>query len=152
LINLADQKANILLGLIVFIITFIFLKSSISLNKNDGLALPIYIFLAFQSLACVLALLVILPRKAPKKLNQSLTDEDNPMFFGCYTKYTQDEYLKFVDQHITDNEQARRAVSRDAYQTGQVLQRKYHYLRLSYLTALIGIIVPIGFTFFKLQS
>jgi len=152
LIALADQKANILLGIVVFIITVAFLRTTITLDGNDWLVLPVYIFLGFQLLSSILALFVILPSSTMKGKKKALTQESNPLFFGCYTQYTQNEYLTFVDENITSNKQARNALSIDVYQTGKVLQGKYLYLRLAYLAALIGIIFPLGLALFKLQS
>jgi len=132
---IADQKANIVLG---SFLVFVTVTQSI-LKSNDNLSVPIWVFTIGYTLAAIFALLVIAPRFRDKKVSKD-TPPANLMFFGSFSRLSQDQYLEQMKGNLKTNADAHTMMIKDIYQIGQVLQKKYRNLRLSY-TCLAGGIV-----------
>ncbi|MGB5397530.1 MAG: Pycsar system effector family protein [Gammaproteobacteria bacterium] len=132
---IADQKANIVLG---SFLVFITVTQSI-LKTNENLSVPIWVLTIGYTIAAIFALLVIAPRFRDKKVSKG-TPPANLMFFGSFSRLTQDQYLEQMTANLATNADAREMMIKDIYQIGQVLQKKYRNLRLSY-TCLAGGIV-----------
>ena len=132
---IADQKANIVLG---SFLVFVTVTQSL-LKSNDNLSAPIWVFTIGYAIAAIFALLVIAPRFRDKKVSKN-TPPANLMFFGSFSRLSQDQYLEQMKGNLKTNADAHAMMMKDIYQIGQVLQKKYRNLRLSY-TCLAGGIV-----------
>jgi len=133
---IADQKANIVLGAFLIFIT---VTRSI-LEKDSSYNFAVWILTFFFALSALFALMVIAPRFR-HKLNRSTTN--NLLFFGYFINMSQEEYIKQLNDHMQDNAQARELIIKDIYQLGQVLNKKYRNLRLSYTSLAAGIVCSV---------
>lgn len=133
LVNLADQKANILIGLSLVSFTIVFTRTSWILEQVGLIRSGVLLFLACQLATVLAAVLVILPKMAPYPKSSSLTTSPNPMFFGFFTQFSQSEFIEFGMERYQVDEDARRSLLRDIYQVGAVLNRKYRILKVAYM-------------------
>lgn len=143
LLILADQKANVLIGALVVALTILLTRSQISVALNGPMIVPLFMFVALELCAFVLALLVITPKTTGTIKCKSLQDMPNPLFFGFFTQFSQDQYVDYLTSQLPDNDAARRMLASDLYQIGRVLRRKYIILKYAYLTAALGVILPL---------
>ena len=98
-----------------------------------------------EVLAAFLVLFVILPKKIVRPESMKIEDVSNPLFFGIFTKFKQDEYVTFLSDKLIDNQSARTLLITDIYQQGGVLKRKYSLLRYAYTAAVTGVALLLSF-------
>ena len=143
LLIMADQKANILIGVVTIVLTILFANSSYLLNAHMDLRLPMGLFVSTEAVAMFIAFMVIMPRTVAR---QKFTDADempNPMFFGFYANIKEDDYLDFLCRDLCDNNSARKYLARNLYQLGLVLKKKYRMLSIAYAFAILGVFISL---------
>jgi len=129
---LADQKASILIGACLVVLTLILGRAA------SGTLSPAIVVLAITAfLSAVFAVLVVIPTTG-----QVAKGESNPLFFGSFVHWTRQEYMKRLNHIIESDRDVYTAMMTDIYQMGQVLhRRKYRYLRVSYRLFLVGLLI-----------
>jgi hypothetical protein len=139
---MADQKANILIGF--SLIFFSILHAS--LFKEDIVDkfyfIPLIVLSLMFCLSFFMAVLVLMPRVKIQKIEKP-EDMPNPLFFGFFSMFTQEEYIKYMTEYVSNNDVARELIMKDIYQIGVVLKRKYKLLRNSYGFITIGVVLTI---------
>ncbi len=138
---MADQKANILIGTLALMFTVV-LTRLLTLADNQALLVTLVIFMLMQLLPLVLTVMVLIPKNINGKTSADINNIQNPLFFGFFTQYSQQQYSTYMHGLLVDNESARELIINDIYQIGVILRRKYRLLRLAYLSALLGFLVP----------
>lgn len=133
LTNLVDQKANILLGASLVLVSAI--QAWIGNGNPVNLAMMVLMFTA--GITTIFALLTVMPRVVPSKGTLPMA---NPFFFGSFAGLTEEEYVAAIDEQVSTNADAREYLSRSIYNMGIVLVSKYKSLRRSYLALGLGII------------
>jgi len=139
---LADQKANINIGFTLFFITLTHTQLSLGAS-GDTLVRAIFILLILSiATSLLLALLVVLPRTGKARIRDA-GQMSNPFYFGMFTQLSQQEFTDYLAVQLGENFRSRELITIDIYQIGQVLRRKYRFLRLSYgflgLSAVIAV-------------
>lgn len=130
--QMADQKASILMGA-----TFVVFTISIGQVRSDGFSLPLTVLAIFSFLSAMCAVFAVLPAVG----GSADADRANILFFGNFTRLSEVEFTERVLTELRDDEALIRAMLRDIYQNGQVLQRKkYRFLSLAYVVFLTGLI------------
>ena len=147
---IADQKANIIIGFAL--IFFSVIQSQIFAREFTEKiyfwplsALSLTVFTSF-----FLAIMVVLPRFKKGQRFDSPSQMPNPLFFGFFASFSQDEYTEYMMSTVTSNEVARELMIRDMYQIGAILKRKYELLRLSYLSLAVGALLSVVVLILKL--
>jgi hypothetical protein len=129
----ADLKASIM-------ITACSITISVALthNSKDAWVGSLAVLVAFSVAALILSVVTVLPKhRAPAGSAQ----EFNPLFFGHFVHVSKDDYLDAVGAACQEDEDVYRLIAADIYELGRYLEHyKYRYLRLSYLSFLIGIV------------
>lgn len=143
LVVLADQKANILIGVLAIMFTIILTNANFITGIEPPLLIPLACFLLLEIIAILMAFLVVIPKNIKRHKDLRLDDVANPLFFGIYTEFNQDEYVGYLLDKIQDNRSARACLLTDYYQTGVVLKRKYTLLKYAYGFAVAGILLLI---------
>ena len=139
---MADQKANILIGTLALMFTVI-LTRLLTLVDNQALMASLVMFVLMQMIPLTLTVMVLIPKNITGKRTADISDMKNPLFFGFFTQYTQQQYSDYMHELLIDNESARQLIIDDIYQIGIILRRKYRLLRLAYLSALLGFVVAV---------
>lgn len=133
---MADSKASILMGA-----TFLVFTLTIGQVQTANLAdsYPLLILGAFAFVATVLSVMAVMPKiKVPKGQNP------NWLFFGVFTTEPQEQYVDRVLNLMRSEEATYRAMTRDLYQNGMVLQKKkYYFLARAYQAFLVGIVLTL---------
>jgi hypothetical protein len=128
---MADHKASILMGATFVIFT-------ITIGQARQAASPPVALLVLGAAAffsAVFAVLAILPATHYRQ-----TGPINLLFFGSFTRLSEDEYLDKVMDQLGADEQIYRTMARDIYQNGVVLERKkYRLLGYAYRIFLAGL-------------
>lgn len=135
---MADQKANI-------IVAFSSVVFTVSLTQVGSISVRwgFYALALTSAIALVTSILSLMPRFERAK-NRRVDIPLNPLFFGHYTEWTEDEYLRQIATVIESDDRTYEAIARDIYQIGQILRKKkYFYLGLSYRVFLVGTLVSI---------
>ena len=133
---MADQKANI-------IIAFCSVVFSVSLTQVDNLDQNwgFLVLMISSAASMIAAILTLIPRINVKNHTQS--DKDlNPLFFGDFTLFTAEEYMDRMMELVDSDEKVYKTLIKDIYQSGLMLKnKKYRYLRISYLIFFGGLCV-----------
>jgi hypothetical protein len=132
--QMADQKASMLLG-----ITFLIFTIAVG-QARVGTPQPALLILgAAAFMAAVLAVMAVLPQIKPPPVSEG---SDNLLFFGAFSRMTQDEFVAAVLVAVTDTRSTYEAFARDIYQNGRVLAgKKYKLLGYAYRVLLVGLIL-----------
>jgi hypothetical protein len=140
LIALADQKANILIGIVSVVFSILFSSNQlINNNLNQWLSIPFFGFIILEMIATLLGLLTILPRQIGRSKKSSIKEVDNPMFFGNFIQFKQEDVVDFLLKNINNDYTARSILISDLYQMGIVLKNKYTLLRYAYIFGVTGV-------------
>lgn len=134
--QMADQKANVLMGAssIIFTLTLAQLRAA------GTMMVPLAILALAALAAVILAILTVQPRVT--RVEGPVPDEANLLFFGIFTSMSEEEFTERMLARLTSDEIAYRTMLRDIYQNGQVLQRKkYRLLGYAYRALLSGIVL-----------
>lgn len=130
---MADSKASILMGA-----TFVVFSLAVGQITSDKPTLSLLLLAGFAFLATVFSVLAIRPQlMTPPKV---VSPNTNLLFFGSFSGLPEEEYIDRVIGILRTEESVYRAMARDLYQNGRVLQfKKYRFLSYAYTTFLIGL-------------
>ena len=132
--QMADQKASILMGA-----TFVVFTISVGQAGRQGVTHAILALAFFSFVSAMLAVFAILPSISPKP-----SANPNILFFGTFTQMSEEAFADSVIAKLHSDEDIYRAMLKDIYQNGQVLQRKkYRFLGYAYRAFLIGLVVTV---------
>ena len=137
---MADTKANI-----VITVSSIVLTLSIGKLTDPDLRLSVLTLCMFTLLALLLAILAVLPKYRPLRLNSGeLPAHFNLFFMGHFSDLSRERFFDEVARSMQPDGSVYAALANDIYSLGTYLARyKYRYLRLSYLSFLTGFIAAL---------
>lgn len=143
--DIADTKANILLSVNAIIISVVLANLISKLDTNPYLTWPTIIFTLF----CVVSMILSIIATRPNVTSGEFTKEDvknqkvNLSFFGNFHKMKLEEFEWAIKEMVQDKDYIYKALTKDLYFLGKVLERKYRLLRITYTVFMIGIIVSL---------
>ncbi|MFD2916535.1 Pycsar system effector family protein [Psychroserpens luteus] len=143
--DIADTKANILLSVNAIIISVVLSNLISKLDTNPYLTWPTVIFTLFSVISMVMSIVAT----RPNVTSGQFTKEDvknqkvNLSFFGNFHKMKLEEFEWAIQELVNDKEYIYKALTKDLYFLGKVLERKYRILRITYTVFMIGIIVSL---------
>jgi hypothetical protein len=137
---MADQKANILIGASFVALTLVFGQARVV-----GLSPALISFAITACVATFFAGLVVFPRF---RGSWRPTAHFNPLFFSYQASLEEEEFQQVISEIVATDANVFRAVARDLHQAAKVLERKYRFVRATYITYFIGL--PISFVLFLL--
>lgn len=144
--EMADRKANIIIAANSILITLVI--------GTIDLQTPIWGLFSlcfFSMLALMFAILTVVPHFSKKQQDIAKAQKANVLFFGAFTNWNFDHFLKKMANIMSSTEKQYEAQLRDIYQLGLVLKcKKYKYIKISYLLFFTGIIVSM--LLFSIQS
>lgn len=143
--DIADTKANILLSVNAIIISVVLANLISKLDNNPYLTWPTVIFTLF----CVISMILSIIATRPNVTTGQFTKEDviaqkvNLSFFGNFHKMELEEFEWAIKEMVQDKDYIYKALTKDLYFLGVVLERKYRLLRITYTVFMVGIIVSL---------
>lgn len=152
--SIADNKANIMISvpaIIISIVTSVLLRR---INETPELIVPTFTLL----LTCVVTIVFAILSTRPKVTSGDYSRNDiaekkiNLLFFGNFYGMRYDDYEWGMKELMKDKDLLYGTLIKDIYYLGQVLGRKYNYLRVSYNIFLYGLVASVlafGYAFWK---
>lgn len=138
---MADTKANIIITVSSIVLTL-----SMGKLNDPTLRVSVLILTVFTLGALLLAILAVLPKYRPLKLDSEvLPPHFNLLFFGHFAELSRERFLDEIAQLLQPDGTIYRTQANDLYSIGVYLARhKYRYLRLSYIFFLAGFFLACG--------
>lgn len=144
---IADSKANILLSVNAIIISICLstLIPKLDSPSNSHLVFPTFILILFSLASIISAILSTKPKVTAGTFSKEELENNtvNLLFFGSFHKMPLDEYYTTLRTMIQDEERIYHSLTKDLYYLGQVLNKKYALLRITYLIFTVGIILSV---------
>lgn len=143
--NMVDGKANIMISINTLVISVVISVLFRKLDSNTFMTIPTFIFLA----VCLLTIVYAVLASRPKVTAGVFTREDitskraNLLFFGNFYRVPVEEFEWGMREMLKDKDYLYDSMIRDFYYLGQVLGKKYHYLRISYNIFMYGFVFSI---------
>jgi len=141
--EMADSKANILVTVNSIIISVLVTVLFRKLEADPHLLIPSVLFLATSLTTIIFSILVT----RPNVTRGTFTKEDikakraNLLFFGNFYKLSLQEYNEGISAMMNDSEFLYGSMTRDIYNLGVVLGRKYRLLRVAYSIFMFGLVI-----------
>jgi hypothetical protein len=144
---IADNKANIMISVnSILISVLITLLSYRNIGEtNPKIMLPVVIFLVSGLFSLLFAVLAARPKitRLPFDTQTQDLSKANIIFFGNFVQLDLPTYEKAMDRLFREGELLYGNMVRDLYFLGQVLDRKYRFLTVSYTVFMVGFIASV---------
>ena len=143
--SMADTKANIMISVNTLLITVIVSIMIRKLDTNPHLIIPTAILTSVSLITLIFAILVT----RPTVTHGTFTKDDiikkraNLLFFGNFFNMNLTDFTWGMKSLISDKEYLYDSMIKDFYFLGQVLGKKYQYLRICYSIFMYGLIVSV---------
>jgi len=144
---IADNKANIMISVNAILISvLISLLSYKNISEtNPTVMVPVLVFIVAGLASLIFAVLSARPKITYP--NKGITDRNllkrNAIFFGSFVTMELDEYEDVMDEIFRDGTLIYGNMIRDMYYLGQVLDKKYQYLIISYNIFMVGFAITV---------
>ncbi len=143
--GMADSKANIMISVNTLLLTAIIAVLARKLDSNPHLILPTALITIVSLTTLIYAVVVT----RPKITSGTFTEDDikrkdtNLLFFGNFFRMDLKTFDWGMKEMMKDKEYLYGSMIKDFYYLGQVLGRKYLYLRICYNIFMYGIILSV---------
>lgn len=143
--GMADSKANIMISVNTLLLTAIIAVLARKLDSNPHLILPTALITIVSLTTLIYAVVVT----RPKITSGTFTEDDikrkdtNLLFFGNFFRMDLKTFDWGMKEMMKDKEYLYGSMIKDFYFLGQVLGRKYLYLRICYNIFMYGIILSV---------
>jgi predicted metal-dependent HD superfamily phosphohydrolase len=143
--SIADNKANIMISvpsIIISIVTTVLLRR---LNESPELLVPTFMLI----LTCVATIVFAILSTRPKVTSGKFSRDEikakriNLLFFGNFFGMEYDDYRWGMNELMKDKDLLYDTMIKDIYYLGQVLGKKYRFLRISYNIFLYGLVASV---------
>jgi len=142
---IADRKANLMLTLNGIVISITVSVVASDPDTNARLIIPTSILILVCLATIVFATLSTRPQVSQGSVNR--TDIENRsvnlLYFGNIAKMEYEEFDYGIRQMITDKEFLHNSMIKDFHSLGQILDKKFYYLRICYNVFMYGIIATV---------
>ena len=142
---MADSKANIMISVNTLLLTALVTILSRKLDSNPHLIVPTLILTIVSMTTLIFAVLVTRPNvNAGTFTEQDIkAKKANLLFFGNFFNVPLDVFSWGMKEVINDRDYLYDSMIKDFYFLGQVLGKKYRYLRICYSIFMYGLMVSI---------
>ncbi|MDH4069607.1 MAG: DUF5706 domain-containing protein [Ignavibacteria bacterium] len=143
--SIADQKANIMLSSNALIVSIVFGLLISKLDTNPHLIIPTFLLLAVCLTAIVFAILSTRPKVTRGTFSRDDIQQKNVnlLFFGNFHSVPFEDFEWGMKEMMKDREYLYGSMIKDLYHLGQVLEKKYRYLRICYSVFMYGLIASV---------
>ncbi len=152
--GIADNKANMMISLnaiiLSVIITYLSAKTSVigtDYTHHRSLIIPVGTLLLTTLGSVIFAIISAQPEitsfKLKKNQHRVNTSKVNLLFFGNFTKLPLEDFQKGMHEIMRDKKSLYNNMITDIYYLGEVLNRKYRILRVSYTIFMVGLVLTV---------
>jgi hypothetical protein len=149
LIQIADNKANIIITINAMIISSVIAVSGYGVvadkmqyNKTD-IIVPIALILVSCLVSAIFAIQAAKPKLIRPMALDKTPDKSSLLFFGIISQYTQEEYLHQMQALLAVDQDIYDTMTIDLYNQGLILTRKYKLLNTAYRIFLFGFVLSV---------
>jgi len=148
--SIADGKANMIISINTLVLSILitagsagFSLSKTSIQENLAYIIPVLILMLTSLLAITFAVFSAIPKVS----GQDFTEEDvkqhkvSLLYFGNFLKLEKSEFVSYLRDLKEDQEVLYDDLSRDLYNLGLVLRKKYRLLTYAYRTFVGGLVL-----------
>lgn len=151
LIRIADNKANMIMGINAMIVTILMgiissrmIFSTEDINGGMILIVPVVLIMLTSLLTAIFAILAALPRLILAKETNSLEQEKTSLlFFENIWNLTTEDYIHKMETLLDSSPDMYQNMIIDIHNQAKVLHRKYKLLRIAYVIFMIGFITSV---------
>ena len=141
---LADQKANILMAIILVSLSVIVSNIAMTDLDNKAAKLAFAVFCVAETMAVLMSLLVIVPRLGAKVQNGFLSKKHNALYFMHFLSMDKEDFNTIMLENMEKPELVYKLILNDVYDMGFALKSKYIMLQRAYVMAAAGLLpIPI---------
>ncbi|MBK3519867.1 Pycsar system effector family protein [Carboxylicivirga marina] len=143
--QIADSKANTLISVNGIIISIVLSTLFPKLDNNGYLLIPALLLVGFSITTIIISIISTIPRTTHGLMSRDdvTNKRGNLIFFGNFHQMKQDDFEWGVSELMQDKNYLYKSLTRDLYHLGKVLNKKYDYLRMGYITFVIGLCISI---------
>jgi hypothetical protein len=145
MIALAATKANIMISLNGLLVSMILLSGAYLLGAEPLLLIPVSSLLVTCTVAIIFAVLAARPDvdKKPRTVEDFETDKADMLVFAQFSKLTSEEFDSAMWNLLGDHERVYRSMISHIYNLGNIADKKFAKLYVSYNSFMIGLIVSV---------
>jgi len=138
--QMVDRKANIMISVNAIILSLIISRIVGQIQTFCVHNSPIIILLLVCTISIILAIVAIIPSKSHGEFTEEdiRNKEGNLLYFGNYYNMSFRDYNWGMLQLLNDGDHLYTTMIRDQYFLGQMLNRKYTYIRKSLFVFMFG--------------
>jgi hypothetical protein len=142
---LADTKSNIMISINGLIISIILGTIASKIDANYWLLVPTPVLL----IGCLISMTYAVLAARPRVSSRMITLEDvrnnsaNILFFGNFVHLSQEDYIQGMTELLQNTDRLYFNMIRDIYGLGNVLQKKFRLLRISYTVFMVALILGV---------
>jgi hypothetical protein len=144
--HLADNKANMLIGINGLIISIVIAFVSPQLYSLSWAVVPAVILLVGCMTSLAFAVTGTRPRlnRLPVTLEDARSNRGSVLFFGRFLSLSQEDFETAMHALMQDRQTLYDNMIREIYAMGRVLMKKYRHLQIAYAAFLITTGVAVG--------
>jgi hypothetical protein len=152
--RIADDKANTLISVNAIVISIVLSALFPKLDNNPYLTFPALSLLVSSIVTIIISIISTIPRTTHGLLTKEdvINRKGNLVFFGNFHNMDLEDFEWGIEEFIHDKDFLYKTLTRDLYFLGKVLKKKYAYLRIGYLTFVVGLIFSSFVFVFKIFS
>jgi len=141
--SMADTKANIMISVNTLLLGAVGAILVRKLDTNPYLIVPTIVLTVVSLVTLIFAILVTRPSISSGSFTKDdiLNKKANLLFFGNFYQMSFKDFAWGMQQMMNDKEYLYENMTKDFYSLGQVLGKKYKYLRICYTFFMYGIII-----------
>ncbi|MBP9925406.1 MAG: metal-dependent phosphohydrolase [Cyclobacteriaceae bacterium] len=149
LIQMADNKANIIISINTLIISSIIAITGYGAvaGKINTYEFQVIIPIVLIILSCLASVIFAIQAAKPKlikaKSEGGEMQKSSLLFFGVIAQYSQQEYLKEIKNLLDSGNDLYEHMTIDLYNNGLILKRKYNLLVYAYQVFMFGFIFSV---------
>ncbi len=146
LTSIADNKANVLLSLNAFMLTIIIplVFGNIDQVVEKCLYIPLVVAIVTCFLTIYEAAQVLKPSDFDKKRTSAHPEiNPSPFFFGNFYKMSSEEYYKYLEEGLTNENVMKAHLAQDLFYIGRRLGYKMSKIRTAFNIFLVGIFLTL---------
>ncbi len=149
--QIADNKANIMLSVNALIISVTMTGLLPKLDNNPQFLWPTVSLLGTSLAAIIFATIATIPKTGSGMTTRQQVQrrERNVLFFGNFHAMKLSEFDASIRHLMETPDDLYASMTMDLYFLGQVLQRKYTFLRITYAVFLCGLIATVAITMWE---
>ena len=149
LIQMADNKANIIISINTMIISSIIAITSYGAvaGKIDSYGIDAIVPIVMIVLSCLVSVIFAIQAARPKLIKPKVVggsmQRSSLLFFGVIAGYSQQAYMAEMERLLNSGNELYEHMTIDLYNQGLVLKRKYNLLVYAYQVFMFGFILSV---------